>query len=107
MLARMTSVVTGMEVRPEAMAANLERTGGRMFSEKILLALVENGISRDEAYRWVQRCALAEGDFRTNAEKDTDISRVLDASRLEKAFDMQAALGHAHEVFDRVIEEGT
>ncbi len=107
MLARMTSVVTGMEVRPEAMAANLERTGGRMFSEKILLALVENGISRDEAYRWVQRCALAEGDFRANAEKDTDISRVLDASRIEKAFDMKAALGHAHEVFDRVIEEGT
>ena len=107
MLARMTSVVEGMEVRPEAMLENLARTGGRMFSEKVLLALVEGGVSRDEAYRWVQRCALADGDFRANTENDEDISRVLNKERLAEAFDMEAALGHAREVFDRVIKEGT
>jgi hypothetical protein len=64
MLDRMTRIVSGLEVRAEAMRQNLERLGSAIYSEQVLLALVRRGVTRDEAYRWVQRCALAGGDFR-------------------------------------------
>src|SRR6185295_14789181 len=62
-LARMAGVVEGLEVRAEAMAANLARTSGAVFSEQVLLALVRKGVARDQAYRWIQRHALAGGDL--------------------------------------------
>src|SRR5207249_2902936 len=52
MLARLADVIEGLEVRPEVMRANLERLGGAIFSEQVLLALVRRGVKRDEAYRW-------------------------------------------------------
>ncbi|MFQ5352594.1 MAG: adenylosuccinate lyase, partial [Candidatus Binatia bacterium] len=83
-LRRMTRLIAGMEVRSEAMRANLELTQGRLSSERILLSIVDKGETREEAYRWVQRCALAEGDFEAAVRADPDISRVLGSDELDQ-----------------------
>src|SRR5262249_59938328 len=59
MLTRLAGVVEGLEVRTEVMRSNVERLGGAIFSEQVLLALVRRGAPRDEAYRWGQPHALA------------------------------------------------
>jgi adenylosuccinate lyase len=105
MLARLTRVVSGLEVRPEAMRANLERLGGAIFSEQVLLALVRRGVARDEAYRWVQRCALAGGDFRAGLAADPDVRRHLQPEEIEKLFDMTHHLRHTDHLFTRALED--
>ncbi len=107
MLCRMTTVVRGLDVRPDNMQRNLDLTGGRLASERILLALVDRGVAREVAYRWVQRCALADGDFRRAVAQDPDISEHLDAGELEDAFDVRHALVHIDEVMDRVFKEAS
>jgi adenylosuccinate lyase len=105
MLARMHRVVSGMDVRPENMRANLERTGGRWGSERLLLALVDTGVRREEAYRWVQRCAMAEGDFRKAVAEDPDISARLSPEQIADAFQESHALRHVPTIMARVIED--
>jgi adenylosuccinate lyase len=105
MLARLTGVVEGLEVRPEAMRANLERMGGAIFSEQVLLALVRRGVTRDEAYRWVQRHALAGGDLRERLRRDPDVTRHLPASDLDALFDMRHHLRHIEALFSRALED--
>jgi len=103
MLDRFASLVEGMVVRPERMRANLEATGGLFFSQRVLLALVESGLERDEAYRLVQRHAMRawdEGlDFRGLVRADPQIT-----SRVELAdvFDLAAYTRHVDAVFARV-----
>ncbi len=104
MLARMTSVIDGLEVRPEAMLHNLDKSGGRWASERLLLKIIEKGVSRDEAYRWVQRCAMADGDFRGTVEADPDISASLEAAEIGDALDIEHALRHVDTVIDRALE---
>src|SRR5579883_2075717 len=82
MLARMTEIVEGLEVRPEAMAQNLARLGSAVFSEHVLLALVQRGVPREQAYRWVQRHALAGGDLASALAADPDVSRHLGPEEL-------------------------
>jgi adenylosuccinate lyase len=103
MLDRFAWLVDGLVVRPERMRANLEATGGLFFSQRLLLALVESGLERDEAYRAVQRHAMRawdEGlDFRGLVRSDTQIaSRV----HLDDVFDMRAYTRHVDAVFARV-----
>ena len=105
MLARLTRVVDGLEVRPQAMARNLDLTGGRLSSERLLLALVDKGIRREEAYGWVQRCALSDGDFRAHVASDPEIARHLSRAEMEDAFDVRHALTHVDTIIDRVLEE--
>jgi adenylosuccinate lyase len=104
-LARMTRVVEGLEVRPEQMRRNFELTGGRLASERILLKLVDKGVLREEGYRWVQRCALADGDFRAAVRTDPDISARLEPAELEDAFDERHALVHVDTIIDRVMND--
>ncbi len=104
-LARMTRVVEGLEVRPEQMRRNFELTGGRLASERILLKLVDKGVLREEGYRWVQRCALAEGYFRAAVRTDPDISARLEPAELEDAFDERHALVHVDTIIDRVMND--
>lgn len=104
MLARMERVVRGMEVRPENMRANLERMGGRWGSERLLLALVDTGVRREEAYRWVQRCAMAEGDFRKAVAVDPDISTRLSEEDIAGAFTEAHAIRHVPAIMARVIK---
>ena len=105
MLARLSGVITGLEVRPEAMRANLERLGGATASEQVLLALVRRGVARDEAYRWVQRHALAGGDLRARLTEDADVGRYLSANDLAALFDFTHHLRHIDELFARALED--
>ena len=105
MLARLAGVVEGLEVRPEAMRANLERLGGAIFSEQVLLALVRRGVARDEAYRWVQRHALAGGDFRARLGADPDVARHLSAAEIDRLFDIEHHLRHIDALFSRALED--
>ncbi|HET9061917.1 MAG TPA: adenylosuccinate lyase [Candidatus Binatia bacterium] len=105
MVARMTGVIRDLDVRPEAMRRNLDVTQGRLDSERILLKLVAAGVVREEGYRWVQRCALSEGDFRAAVLADPDITRVLPRAEIEGCFDLEHALRHVNAIIDRALEE--
>jgi adenylosuccinate lyase len=105
-LARLTRVIADLEVRPDAMAANLARTGGAIFSEHVLLALVRKGVARDEAYRWIQRHALAGGDLRQQLTDDPDVRRHLGADEIASLFDITHSLRHIDALFARALEDG-
>jgi adenylosuccinate lyase len=105
MLARLAGVIEGLDVRPEAMRANLERLGGATASEQVLLALVRRGAKRDDAYRWVQRHALAGGDLRARLVSDPDVSRHLSAEDLAALFDFTHHLRHIDILFARALED--
>jgi len=101
MLDRFTWLVDGLVVRPERMRRNLESSHGLYFSQRLLLALVESGLERDEAYRLVQRNAMRaweeERDFRELVQTDPDIHVDLDA-----VFDETAYTKHVDVVIDRL-----
>jgi adenylosuccinate lyase len=103
MLDRFAWLVDGLVVRPERMRANLETTGGLYFSQRLLLALVESGLERDDAYRIVQRHALRawdEGlDFRGVVRTDAEVAARVD---LEDVFDAGAFTRNAEVVMDRL-----
>lgn len=111
-LGRLTRLVAGLVVKPEAMAANLARTGGLVFSERVLLALVKTGLGRQEAYRMVQRSALAaldgKGDFRSLLAADPAVAERLGAEEIAAAFDVRHHLRHVPMILGRagLGEEG-
>jgi adenylosuccinate lyase len=104
MLDRFAWLVDGLVVNADRMRANLDSSHGLVFSQRVLLALVESGLSRDDAYRLVQRNALRawdEGnDLRELLEQDPDVK--LPPEALDAAFDLDDALKHADVVFDRL-----
>ena len=91
MLRIFTNIIDKLLVYPDAMKANLEKTGGLIFSQRVMLALVDKGVLREDAYRWVQRNAMArwlEGaDFKTNVKKDPDIVQYLSPAEIDECFD--------------------
>jgi adenylosuccinate lyase len=103
MLDRFAWLVDGMVVRPEQMRRNLESSHGLYFSQRLLLALVESGLERDEAYRHVQRHAMRaweeEHDFRTLVREDAEIAGRVD---LNAVFDESAYTRHVDVIFDRL-----
>ncbi|MCS7006476.1 MAG: adenylosuccinate lyase [Thermoleophilia bacterium] len=103
MLDRFAWLVEGLVIRPERMRANLEETGGLFFSQRLLLALVDSGLSRDAAYRAVQRHAMRawdEGlDFRELVRSDPEIDSRVD---LEEVFDLGSYVRHVDVVFARL-----
>ena len=105
MLHIFTNVVDKLLVYPEAMEANLNKTGGLIFSQRVLLALVDKGVSREDAYAWVQRNAMArwlEGrDFSAGLKSDADIGRFLSASEIEACFDPRGMLEHVDTIMAR------
>src|SRR5687767_9143229 len=107
MLRRFTKIVTGMVVYPERMRENLERSRGVVFSGTVLLELARRGISREQAYEWVQRNAMRsfheQKDFKTLLLADGDITKVLPAAEIEKAFDLKEQLRNVDAVFARVF----
>jgi adenylosuccinate lyase len=105
MLARLAGVVEGLDVRPEAMRRNLERLGGAIYSEQVLLALVRRGVARDEAYRWVQRHALADVDFVAALAADPDVTRHLAPDEVRRLFDMEHHLRHIDALFIRALDD--
>ncbi|MGH7899194.1 MAG: adenylosuccinate lyase, partial [Candidatus Binatia bacterium] len=107
MLARLTGVIDGMEVRPESMKRNLESSGGAVFSEGLLLALVRHGLSRDRAYQLVQPHALAasagQGGFLALVLGDSTIRGHLSEQEIRSTIDVGHALRYVDELFERVF----
>jgi adenylosuccinate lyase len=106
MAIEMNKVLRGLEVRPERMLANLQHAGGVVFSQRVLLALVESGMSREDAYLVVQKAAMeAMGEsglgFRAILEKDHEVSKRI-GDRLDKVFDPWAGLEHADLAYERL-----
>lgn len=106
-LARLTSVVEKLVVYPERMQANLDRLGGLVHSQRVLLALTQKGVSREDAYRLVQRNAMpvwrGEGDFLPLLKADTEVSAALSDSELEALFDLGYHTKHVDTIFKRVF----
>jgi adenylosuccinate lyase len=102
LLLRMTALVRGLVIFPDQMLANLDRSYGLVFSQPVLLALVESGLTRDAAYRIVQRDAMTawtEGRaFRGVLEADPEVA--MDKVALDEAFDLRRSLRHAGRVFE-------
>ena len=109
MLRRFTRIVSGMVVYPERMRENLERSRGVVFSGTVLLELAQRGVSREQAYEWVQRNAMRafheQRDFKALLLADPDVARVLGPAEIEHAFDLNAQLRHVDHVFERVFQE--
>jgi adenylosuccinate lyase len=107
-LDRFAWLVEGLVVDTERMRANLEAGGGVVFSQRILLALVEAGLTRDDAYRIVQRQALRaqdeQRDFRAVMAADPEVGARLPADELQRAFDLEDVLRHAGTIVDRLSE---
>jgi adenylosuccinate lyase len=110
MLRRFTRVVAGMVVYPDRMAENLKRSRGVVFSGSVLLELARRGVSREDAYHWVQRNAMRSFnervDFKPLLLADADITRVLPADVIEEAFDLGAQLRNVDAIFARVFGGG-
>src|SRR5262247_2547206 len=91
-LARMAGVIENLVVYPENMARNLDRLGGLVHSQRVLLALVDKGLAREDAYRLVQRNAMRVwqegGDFLTLLKADPDVAKALPPAELEPLFDL-------------------
>lgn len=105
MLRKFINIIDKLLVYPDAMLANLNKTGGLIFSQNLLIALVTKGVLREDAYKWVQRNAMArwlEGaDFKTNVEHDPDIKKYLTDAEIEACFDPQPMLRNVDLIFAR------
>ena len=108
-LARLTGVVDKLLVYPATMQKNLDRLGGLVHSQRVLLALTQKGVSREDAYRLVQRNAMpvwrGEGDFLTLLKADPDVAKALSPAELEEKFDLGYHLKHVDTIFHRVFGE--
>jgi adenylosuccinate lyase len=106
-LARLAGVIDKLVVYPEAMQKNLDRLGGLIHSQRVLLALAQKGVARDDAYALVQRNAMpvwrGEGEFRKLLETDKDVAKVLSAQEIEALFDLGYHLKHVDTIFERVF----
>jgi len=108
MLRRFTRIAKGMVVHAARMRENLHRSRGVVFSGSVLLELAKKGVSREQAYEWVQRNAMLsyaeQRDFKTLLESDTDITQVLTKAEIERAFDLHEQFRYVDHIFERVFQ---
>jgi len=106
-LARLTDVMENLLVYPERMRENVDRTRGLVHSQRVLLALTQKGVSREEAYRLVQRNAMrvwnGGKDFLSELKSDKDVSEKLSEKTLESLFDLGYHTKHVDTIFARVF----
>jgi adenylosuccinate lyase len=107
MLARVTDLIRNLVVYPERMKRNLELTGGLVYSQRLLLALIEKGAQRKESYEAVQRNAMAawqgRGTFSDLVSKDSFIVRHLTSAEIASCFDPAYYLRHIEAIYRRVF----
>ena len=107
MLRRFTRIVTGLVVYPDRMRQNLERSRGVIFSGQVLLELARRGVTREQAYEWVQRNAMRafdeQQDFRRLLLADANVGAVLAPAEIERAFDLDDQLRNVDAILDRVF----
>jgi adenylosuccinate lyase len=107
---RFAGLVEGLVVDPDRMRRNLDASHGLVFSQPVLLALVERGMTRDDAYRLVQRNAMrtweSERPFRDVLGDDAEVMAVLDDAALDDCFDLTRSTARAGRAVDALDEEG-
>ncbi|GFE65850.1 adenylosuccinate lyase [Litoreibacter roseus] len=108
-LARLTSVIDKLVVYPDNMLANMNKFRGLVMSQRVLLALTQAGVSREDSYKLVQRNAMKvweEGkDFKTELLADTDVLAALNPDEIEEKFDLGYHTKHVDTIFERVFGE--
>jgi adenylosuccinate lyase len=106
-LNRLAGVIEKLVVYPQNMQKNLDRLGGLVHSQRILLALTQKGVSREDSYAWVQRNAMpvwrGQGDFLTLLKADKDVRGALSEKELEALFDLGYHTRHVDTIFERVF----
>ncbi|MCA1907175.1 MAG: adenylosuccinate lyase [Magnetospirillum sp.] len=113
-LARLTGVIDKLVVYPDVVERNLNQLGGLIFSQRVLLALTQAGVSREDAYRLVQRNAMkvwdaagegrdTKGMFLANLKADADVAKALSADQVEAMFDLGYHTKHVDTIFRRVF----
>ncbi|MCI5045879.1 MAG: adenylosuccinate lyase [Aquisalinus sp.] len=106
-LHRLAGVIEKLVVYPEKMQANMDSLGGLIHSQRVLLALTQAGVSREDSYRLVQRNAMpawrGEGLFLDNLKADSDVTEHLDETALEALFDLGYHTKHVDTIFARVF----
>ncbi|GAA0594899.1 adenylosuccinate lyase [Caenispirillum bisanense] len=106
-LARLTNVVANLVIYPENIEKNLNQMGGLVFSQRVLLALTQRGVSREDSYRIVQRNAMevwgGKGDLLSNLKQDADVTAKLSDAELEEIFDLGYHTKHVDTIFKRVF----
>jgi len=106
-LNRLAGLVEKLLVYPENMQKNLDRLGGLVHSQRILMALTQKGASREDAYKYVQRNAMpvwrGEGDFLTLLKKDPDVKKHMNDAEIEERFDLGYHFKHVDTIFRRVF----
>ena len=108
MLARINEIISGLNVYPENMKENIFKFGGVVFSQTVLLKLVEKGLEREVAYKMVQKDAHVawnkkDGDFKKNLLTDKEVLKYLSQKEIEECFDPARHLKHVDTVFKRVL----
>jgi adenylosuccinate lyase len=107
MLRRFTRIVSGMVVHADRMLENLQRSRGIVFSGQVLLELARHGVSREQAYEWVQRNAMRafheQRQFKDLLLADADVTKVLPPQEIERAFSLDEQLKHVDDIFGRVF----
>jgi adenylosuccinate lyase len=107
-LARAAGVVEKLIVYPERMIGNMNRTSGLVHSQRVLLALTQAGLPREDSYRLVQKNAMrawnGEGTLLDLLKADKDVTKALPVAQLEKLFDLDYHLKHVDTIFARVFE---
>jgi len=108
-LARLAAVIARLVVYPENMRNNLDRLGGLIHSQRVLLTLTQKGMSREQAYDIVQRNAMpvwkGKGDFATLLKADPDVKNRLTPAEIDGLFDLRYHMRHVDEIFRRVFHE--
>lgn len=108
MFSLIKKVVSGIEIYPERMKKNMDAYGGIIFSQRVLLSLVNKGITREQAYKLVQRNALAardnDGSFRNNITTDKDVLKFISKNDLLKLFDYEYTVRNIDSIFKKVLK---
>ena len=110
-LNRLAGIIDKLVVYPDTMAKNLDRLGGLVHSQRVMIALTQKGVAREEAYRLVQRNAMrvwrGEGDFLTFLTADKDVRKHLSEAELKSNFDLAHHFKHVDTIFKRVFGTST
>jgi adenylosuccinate lyase len=110
-LARLTGIIDKLVVYPVNMRKNLDRLGGLIHSQRVMLALTQKGMAREEAYAVVQRNAMrawkGEADFFSSLVADNDVRKHLNEAELKESFDLAHHFKHVDTIFERVFDKTT
>jgi adenylosuccinate lyase len=110
-LARLTGIIDKLVVYPVNMRKNLDRLGGLIHSQRVMLALTQKGMAREEAYAVVQRNAMrawkGEADFFSSLVADKDVRKHLNEAELKESFDLAHHFKHVDTIFERVFDKTT